>query len=184
MKLEVEAAVRCSLVLLVLVLALAGCASKTTATPTATPAVARTYNDASFNFSFKYPSDWKAPKKGEIQPGNLNYIVHLKPRDQASNLEVEVSGQVSALPPVTNGEIVKDPSGPDKFQYFNTTVSGRHGLRVLRLSSGVPDEIATFVNVGHRQFVVRMITGVPPFTASDTHGYYTIVGSLRLPFSA
>jgi hypothetical protein len=56
-------------------------------------------------------------------------------------------------------------------------------LKVLRSYKGQVDEIATFVNLGHKEYAVRAITPTPPFPAWVTRGYNQLVRSLKLPNS-
>jgi hypothetical protein len=164
--------------------ALAGCGSQHASAPTATAFVAnKSYVDPYFGFSFEYPGTWKAPAQGTTNAatGTNDYFVHLTVPGQAAGVEVEVSGQVTQFPPIKDGQQAKDPHGPDVFTYYHATVSGYPALRVLRSYKGQVDEVATFVNVGHREFAVRSIVERPPFPGFVTSGYDTIVRTLKLP---
>jgi hypothetical protein len=174
-------------VVAILGLAVAGCGSQNATPPTPTPTAVtvadKTYTDPDFGFSFRYPGNWKAPAKGSTSAatGPNNYFVHLTVPNQAAGVEVEVSGTVTQFPPIRNGQQAKDPKGPDIFTYYHARVSGQPALRVLRSYKGVVDEVATFINVGHAEYAVRMVTPNPPFPEFVANGYNLIVRTLKLP---
>jgi len=178
---------RTVLPLLLLSLAIAGCGSSgSSPSPTPSTAIAiKSYTDPNFGFRFSYPTAWQAPRQGSSSAatGPNNYFVHLTLPKQVAGVEVEVSGQVTPFPPITDGEKRKDPRGPDIFTYYHARVSGLPALRVLRSYKGQVDEVATFVNLGHREYTVRMVTISPPFPTQVMAGYNVITRTLKLPKS-
>lgn len=169
-----------------ILLVITGCSSQSTASNTLVPDPTKTYTDTAYNFSFKYPATWsvKSHTMSVASAGNPRiYIVHLNVPGNAAGMEVTVSGTVTPFPPITDGEVRKDPSGPSSFRYFNKTVSGFPALRVERFYQGQTDQITTIINGHKRTYAVRMLTATPPFKAAALTGYGVIVRTLSLPFS-
>jgi hypothetical protein len=171
---------------LTLLAVVAGCGSHGTTTAATTPSPIvrnKTYVDPNFGFRFTYPGGWKAPRQGSTNKstGPNNYFVHLTLPNQVAGVEVQVSGEVTKFPPIKNGEKRKDPNGPDIFTYYHARVSGLPALRVTRSFKGKADEIATFINVAHAEYTVRMVIFNPPFPKWVVSGYNLIVRTLKLP---
>lgn len=171
------------LLLLGIVLALAGCGGRSAA-PTATAVSTKTYSDPTYNFSFKYPANWKAPKTGQPLAHTNSYVVKLFTPGNAAGAEVLVTGTVTPFPTFNDGLVVPDPAGgSDTLHYFHATVDGLPAMHIERFSGKHADQISTIVNQGHREYVVRILTGQPPFSPQILQGYGTIVKTLKVPFS-
>jgi hypothetical protein len=169
----------------VLLILVCGCGSSSSTPPTPRPP--KTYSDAKFRFTFKYPRSWSVPKTGGHEANSSNgvptYIVPITVPGNPASPEVTVDGQIIQFPTFEDGHIAADPSGgPDFFHYYHATVSGLPAMRVERWSGKHMDEVDTFVNTSKLSFDIRMDTGNPPFPADVTSGYNTIVKTTRLPF--
>ena len=168
-----------------LVILLCGCGNS--ASGPSTPVPLKSYSDATFHFSFKYPGAWSIPKQGGHEStspsGVRTYILPINVPGGIAGLEITVDGQVIQFPPFQNGHVAPDPNGgPDFFHYYHASVSGVQAMRVERWSGKNMDEVDTFANSSKYSFDVRTDTGSPPFPRSLTAGYSTIVRTMKLPF--
>jgi hypothetical protein len=168
-----------------LVILLCGCGSGSSAPPTTV--ALKTYSDATFHFSFKYPNTWSVPKQGGHEStspsGVKTYILPITVPGGAAGLEVTVDGNVFQIPTFSDGKIAPDPSGgPDFYHYYHATVSSRPAMRVERWSGKNMDEVDTLANTSKYSYDIRMDTGSPPFPAGVTAAYATIVTTMKLPF--
>jgi hypothetical protein len=109
-------------VALLLLLAVVGCGSS--------PSYAQ-YTDSRYHFSFRYPSDWQAPKKGHYgqSDGVPSYLVDF------NNPDVGFRVVVNRLRPdyssVSNGEVISHQTGcPQICIYYRITISHRPGILV------------------------------------------------------
>jgi hypothetical protein len=164
---------------------LSGCGSSSSAPPTPLPQ--KTYSDAKFRFSFKYPGAWSVPRSGghqsTAQSGVPTYIVPLKIPGNPASVEVTADGQIIQFPPFEDGHVSADPNGgPDFYHYYHRTVDGLPAMRVERWSGKQIDEVDTFVNTSKLSFDIRTDTATPPFPADVKSGYDTVVKTIKLPF--
>lgn len=145
-----------------------------------------TYHDKRFGFTFKYPSDWKAPAQGTVQDvgGVSTYIVDLRPKDNSVDFQVTVDRNVIPIPAFPEGKIAHDPNGgPDIYHYHHLNVSGWPAMGIQRFNGSQVDGLFTIINTHSLSYQVRMIVANPPVNQSQTNDYNMVVHSLKIPFS-
>lgn len=172
-----------SLFALPIVIILAGCASSA-ATPPATPVPDRTYRDATYHFSLRYPATWRAgiPKTVSIQ-GVPTYTVNFTTPGKVAGVQIQVSRQATPFPPFAEGHVAHDPNGPDMLHYHHLRVSGWPAMQIERYSGTKVDGLFTIINTRTLSFTIEMVTPNPPFSTRSTAGYNTLVRTIKLPFT-
>jgi len=141
----------------------------------------KSYSDPTYHFSFRYPAAWGIKGKGhtELLP-TPTYVLHINTHDQTVDLEVTVDHDIIALPRFQNGEVRKDPEGPDKLHYQHAQVSGYPAMHVGRYAGKTLDGLFVIFNTKKSSYQVRMISAVPPFKSSVIRGFNQIVRTLRV----
>jgi len=160
--------------------------------PTATvgPIATAKYSDTALNFSFRHPRGWQVAAHGHVvtASGANTYTLPVTIPGNKAQIEVTLGGRSSDFPSFQNGLVSTMTGDPThRLRFYHLRTSGWPSMYIQRFSSAhlVPGnltEIDTITNTRHRQYDVRMVTALPPFSAETLAGYRIITRTLQLPF--
>jgi hypothetical protein len=174
--------VRKLLILTPLLCVIAGCGSPSSSKP-----MVHTYHDPTYHFSFQYRAPWTIQGKHGVDQtigGTPSYVLTLQTPNRQVGVDVTVDHDPIPFPTFPEGKVAHDPSGgPDLFEYHHAKVSSWPAMRILRYSGKQVDGYFTVVNTHSQSYQIRMITGNPPFKASQITAYMAMVRSFKIPFS-
>ena len=164
--------------------ALAGCGGKGASGPIPgpTPSAYKSYTDARFHFSFKYPAKWSVPTKGKFEnvDGRQTYVLAFNTHNSNANVELTLDHNVQPIPKVKFGEVKHTQQG-QVYRYFNFPVASRPALQgqLLGTNSTVL-QVDTVWNDKKLSYDLRSAVGQPPFPKPITKGYQHILGTIKM----